>query len=187
MCNHSLALDITRDLIVDFKITAFNLNDRIKPLIIQNYYMDDYREFKYNLSKQSSLSGFSSGENVKITFKAYTNDECAGQTVFTKTISLPYYNMFYHSNDCLEHPDFKYCQSELLTSSVSNRQFYNELQKFLNTNNKNDDEIIDNNNNNNTRFNVNEIIGFVIMIVMILVLIMLIVLKIKKERKKRSL
>ncbi|MBQ6816817.1 MAG: hypothetical protein IJO27_00125, partial [Bacilli bacterium] len=98
---------------INFKITAVNLDEEIKTLIIKDYYMDDYREFKYNKNKQSSLSGFKSGERVKVTFKAYTTDECSGKTVYSKTVSLPYYNNYYNSSQCKQYPKFKYCENEL--------------------------------------------------------------------------
>ena len=173
--------------VVDFKITAVNLNEQIKALIIKDYYMDDYREFKYNSSKQNSLNGFSGGEQVKVTFKAYTANECAGKTVFAKTITLPYYNQFYNSEECKQNPNFKYCESQLLNYSVTKTQFDNELVKFLNQIDNNDNNTNDDNKNNNSKIQLDSIIGLGIIVIIVLVLISLIFIKIKQIRKKRSL
>lgn len=171
--------------VIDFKITAYNLNENIKPLIIYNYYQDDYREFKYNSSKISSLSGFSDGEKVQVTFKAYTTDECSGKTVYTKMITLPYYNTFYNSDECKENPNFKYCQDELLTSSLTYSQFLNELNEYLKP--AIDEPVIDNSNDNANKINVNEIIGLIILLILIVLALIMIILKIRKVRVKNKL
>lgn len=170
-------------IIVDFDIMAVNLNENIKTLIIDDYYMDDYKEFKYNKSKQYTLKGFSSGEKVNVTFKAWVNNECAGETVYTKTISLPYYNTFRDREECILYPDFKYCKDEIVNSLISNNMFMNEFEKYLN-NDKNDEVIEE---NPKTEKNYSEYIGLAIIVIIIAMAIMLIVLKIVKERKKKEL
>jgi len=173
---------------VDFTITAYNLNQEIRPLIIYDYYNDDYREFKYNSNRTNSLSGFSSGERVKVTFKAYTDDECSGKTLYSKTINLPYYNSYYDTEECQNNRGFKYCQSELLTSSITHNQFLLELDEYLNSSDV-DDPVDDNNNdeNNNVETKNNEIIGMIILGILIILVIVSIVIKIKKIREKNKL
>lgn len=171
---------------VKFTITAFNLNKEIKPLIIKDYYLDDYQEFKYNTNKQSSLSGFEPGTRVKVTFNAYTTDSCGGSTVYTKTISLPYYNQFYNSSECQQYPNFKYCQSELLTSSISSSQFASELKQFLKQ--EEDKPITDNNSANEKNNNLlDEYKGLILIIFIAIILIILIIMKIKQVKKSNRL
>lgn len=169
---------------VVFKINAYNLDKSIKPLIIKDYYMDDYKEFKYNSNKNSSLGGFKEGEKVIITFKAYTADECAGKTVVTRTITIPYYNWFYYTDDCLNNRDFKYCKTKLLDIKLDAIQFGEEFKKFQNEKNSN---IVDDTNEKKSKFNFNYLIGLIIIITILIVLIILIILKIKQNIKKRSL
>lgn len=174
---------------INFTITAMNLNQEVKPLIIKNYYTDDYREFKYNSSKQSSLTGFKEGENVKITFKAYTADDCASKTVLTKIIKLPYYNNFYNSDSCKNNRRFKYCQSELSSYSISESLFNKELNNYLNNkdNNSNNDNSNNEDNKNKNSFHIDEYIGLIIIVFVILLLIILIIIKIKQVKKRNNL
>lgn len=170
-----------------FTITAMNLNQEVKPLIIKNYYTDDYREFKYTSTKQSSLTGFKAGESVKITFKAYTADDCAAETVLTKIIKLPYYNSFYNTDICKNNRSFKYCQSELSSYSISESLFNKELNNYLNNKDNNSNNDNSNNEDNKNSFHIDEYIGLIIIIFIILLLIVLIIIKIKQVKKRNSL
>ena len=113
-----------------FDITASNLHEDLKVLIIKDYYMDDYQEFKYNSKKTFKLSKFENDSKVKITIKAFVPNECSGETVYTKTIDLPFYNSYQNSNECLQYPDFKYCQ-EFLDNSISKTTFDSALHDYI--------------------------------------------------------
>lgn len=165
---------------VDFSITATNLNQEFKALIIENYDLDDYLEFKYNSNHTSSLKGFYGGQRVNVTFKAYVPNECSGETVYTKTIKLPVYNTFYEYDECSQYPDFKYCE-RLLEESISFKTFYSELDKYTSV--SNDDNVDDNNENNGSKINV----LYIIIPVMIVGILVIIINKIVKERRKNSL
>ena len=102
---------------ITFDITALNLNSDLKVLIINDYYNDDYLEFKYNSNGYYTLTGFSNSQKVDVTFKAFVANECSGTTVYTKTINLPFYNTYLNTDECKQYPEFKYCK-EYLDSQI---------------------------------------------------------------------
>ena len=130
----------------DFTINATNLNKEIKALIIQDFYSMNYKEFKNDGKGNGSIKGFLEGENVSITLKAFTADECSTKTVTVKQVKLPYYNQFYDEEFCLTNPNFKYC-SELTPSKVTKDMYDREMKKYIeeNSNTKTNE---DKNNNN---------------------------------------
>ncbi len=128
-----------------FKITANNLNSELKVLIVNDFYNNDYREFKYNDKKSSTLDNFYEGENVTVTIKAYTANACSSKTVLTKQVKLPYYNYLYDEELCKEYPDFDYCvklTEKELTLDEYNRA-YNDYMSYT------EEDIVEENNTNN--------------------------------------
>lgn len=123
-----------------FDITASNLHEDIKVLIIDDYYMDDYREFKYSSNGMYKLSNFANDEKVVITFKAFVPNECSGQTVYTKTVDLPFYNIYKTRSECNSNPEFKYCQ-EFLDNYISESTFESEFKKYISGNEDVDNDI----------------------------------------------
>ncbi len=124
---------------VDFTITATNLNEDLKVLIINDYYQGDYLEFKDNANHSSSLSGFFAGDRITVTIKGYTDNKCSGETILTKTIKLPYLNVYYNKSFCKDNPNFKYC-TELVDQTIDNKTYESELEKYLNNT---DDDVIE--------------------------------------------
>ena len=122
---------------VTYTVTVNNLNPDLKVLIIKDYLKMDYYEFKYNNTLSSSLDGFNDGDSVTVTIKAYTEDDCAGKTVATKTIKLPYYNynLYGYKNFCENHPDFKYC-IEYSDKEITSNEFQKELANYISNLNK---------------------------------------------------
>ena len=116
-----------------FDITASNLHEDIRALIINDYYTDDYREFEYSSNGMYKLSKFDNDEKVVVTFKAFVPNECSGQTVYVKTLDLPFYNVYQARSECDTHPDFKYCQ-EFLDNYISETTFENEFKKYIDNN-----------------------------------------------------
>ena len=78
-----------------FTITATNLNHDIKVTIMEDYYMDKYREWKsVDGTGTASLTGFLPGERVIVTMYGFVPNGCSAVEVYKKSIKLPYYNAF---------------------------------------------------------------------------------------------
>lgn len=116
--------------VLDFTIHATGLNKEIKALIIQDFYSMNYKEFKNDGKGNSKLSGFKEGENVTITLKAYTPDQCSTRTVTVKQVKLPYHNEYYDEEFCKTNPNFKYC-NEFTESKITKEQYDREMKKYL--------------------------------------------------------
>ena len=164
---------------ISYDITAVNLDPELKVLIINDYYLDDYVEFKYNDSKESTLKYFTPGDKVVITVKAHVANDCSGDTLLTKTISLPYYNDFYFSNECQTYPDFEYCKSKLLDKNVSSTEIYDKYYAMLN----NENNKIDNNINIIKDYNY---VAVMVVVVIVIILIITTIIIIAKKKYKRS-
>lgn len=113
-----------------FSITAYNLNEDLKVLIIKDYYNENYRQFKDNGSQQGTLDNFESGEKVTVTIKGYVPNWCSGKTITTKVIKLPYYNYYYDEEKCKGNEEFKYCK-QLIDTNISQKEFDNQLAAFI--------------------------------------------------------
>lgn len=163
---------------INFSITATNLNSELKVLIIEDYYMDDYQEFKYNKNKTYTLNNFKNNEKVLVTIKGYVKNECSGETVLTKYVNLPYYNNFASSQECKLYPDFKYCAT-LLENSINKETFDSELEKYLNSNLQEEEP---------PKVKEDGIFLYVVVgILFIVVLIIIIIMVVKKKRKEYEL
>lgn len=165
--------------IPNFSITAVNLDKELKVLVINDYYSNDYREFKFNGNREYTLNDFNNNENVVVTFKALTNNECSGKTVYTKKIDLPFYNSFFDSEECKEYPEFKYCK-RLLDNSVSSNTFDKELENYKKSLNESPTK-------NNVFSKQKYLIVGVILIFIIITIVILFIVKIKREKEKNSL
>ena len=113
-----------------FTITATNLNRDLKVTIMEDYFMDRYREFKDGDKPTASLSGFLSGERVPITIYGFVPNGCSGQQIHKVSIKIPYYNVYSTDARCEEYPDFKYC-ADLLNAPVRESVFEDELKRFI--------------------------------------------------------
>ena len=99
----------------NFTITATNLNDQLKVMVEENFLLGKYKEFVNNGSGIGSLNNFWEGSKVKITIRAFTDNECAGKILKTATVNLPSLNLTYNNNIdvCNSYPNFKYCRQFL--------------------------------------------------------------------------
>lgn len=128
----------------NFKIIADNLNPELKVVIPEDNYLMKYKEFKYNDSKSFTIDGFNMGEVINVEIRAYSNNECAGKTLLTKKISIPYYNSMYNTEECKGFEDFIYCKNEIVEKEITFDEFYNQLDLFKeNLENKTNDDAID--------------------------------------------
>lgn len=68
------------------------------------------------------------GETV--IYDVYSNDNnCKGELLTSKYVTLPSYNNFSNIEDCEDYPEFKYCQIWMNTENVSQDHFEQELEK----------------------------------------------------------
>ena len=118
------------DGVAKFSVKAVNLNEDLKVLIIEDYYMDKYVEFKDNSTHTATIDNFNSGDKVVITIKGYVANRCSGETLLTKTIKLPYYNYFYNEDNCEGNEDFKYCKL-LVDTNISQKIFDSQYTSYM--------------------------------------------------------
>ena len=162
----------------EFTIHASNLNKDLKALIIQDFYSMNYREFKNDGKGNGSLSGFYEGQNVTITIKAYTPDQCSTRTISTKQIKLPYYNHYYDETFCKENPNFIYC-SEFIDINLTGEQYEKELEKY-NKSKEVEPIVVEEESNNKMILMIGIAVGVVLIITITTIYII-------KRRKKNSL
>ena len=163
-----------------FAINAVNLNSELKVLIIEDYYTDNYKEFKDNSNHIATLNNFEEGSKVVVTIKAFVPNWCSGKTILTKTVKLPYYNYVYNEEKCKGHEDFKYCKL-LIDKSLTQEQFDKQYQEYLD-NGKTDVKPENPTKEDNTKLYM--IIGAGVLAV---ILTIVLVSSIIKRRKKNSL
>ena len=125
-----------------FDIIVDNITSEVKPLIIHSWDLLEYDEFVPNNNGTSRLTGFSSGQRVKITVKAYVNNGCVAKDLLTKTIVLPYVNKFLDSEECKKNPEFKYCIDKLTNINVSEKTFKEEYAKYIKENEKGEPKMV---------------------------------------------
>ena len=164
---------------IDFYIHAVNLNEDLKVLIVYDYFNDDYKEFVGK--KEATLNGFKTGEKVIITISGFVPNSCSGEVVLTKTIRLPYYNLFYDRNKCVGNEDFKYCK-ELINDNITQSDYDDAFELYLK--NKEESKIKETYEKEVENTKLHIIIGS---IVVALVLISALVIYIIKRIKKNSL
>lgn len=166
-----------------FSISATNLNEDLRVLIIENYYEDKYREFKGETS--ASLDGFKSGERVVVTIKGFVANGCSGVTVLTKTVKLPYYNYYYDWNRCSGNENFKYCKY-LLDANITKEEFDKQFELFMN-------KKIEGYNKESETENVSEkrkfdnIYFVIVSIAILLIVLSIIIIRVRKIRNRNKL
>ena len=83
---------------------------------------------KSMLYSSSNVSGFQQGKQVG--FEIYSNDNnCKDYLIMNKYINFPKFNAYSTLDECKQHPNFKYCQMWVDTSSITYDQFIDELNK----------------------------------------------------------
>ena len=162
-----------------FSITVNNLNKEVKALIIEDWYANKYKEFKNDGTNKGVLTSFLPGESIKITMKAYVSNACSGKTVSTKTVKLPYYNVYYNYPECKMYPNLKSCV-KLTDKKITEEAFNKEINDFINANSK-EETIVTEDNNGTTDWLL--IIGITVGSILIISLIIIVISKkIKKNR-----
>ena len=162
-----------------FSITAVNLNSDLKVLIIEDYFLDKYKQFKDNSSHTATIDNFLPGERVVVTIKGFVPNRCSGKTVLTKTIKLPYYNYYYNEEKCKGHEDFKYCKL-LISNNISQSSFNTQFEAYLKSKENKSTEVIPKTNTWRLLITIGIIVG-------ILAVLVGIAMYIVRRRKKNSL
>ena len=167
------------DNIAKFNIKALNLNSDLKVLILEDFFLDKYQEFKDNSTHTATIDGFGSGEKVVITIKGYVPNKCSGKTVLTKTVKLPYYNYNYSEEKCRGNEDFKYCK-QLVNNDINETTFNREFDAYLKAKETTKEEIVPATNS----WRLIIIIGSILLALAVLVIMAMLIVK---RRKKNSL
>ena len=113
-----------------YTLQAFNIDSSLKVHVKNNN--------TYLTDQIDDLASFMNGENVTIEFIAYTKNLCSGKVIMTKTIKLPYFNLYSLRTECKDYPEFKYC-SENGEYDISEEEFLEELENYK-KNNKNSEK-----------------------------------------------
>ena len=164
-----------------FSITAINLNSELKVVIMENYYNQNYKEFKNDGTGKGTLNNFESGEKVTVTMYAFVPNWCSGEKVYSKSIKLPYYNYYYSEEKCKGYEDFKYCK-QLIDSNITEESFENQLAAFKRNKDKETVEPVKEEDNT-----VKYIIIGVVSLIVAIGAIVLIIRNVSRIRKKNSL
>ena len=168
-----------------FTIKAVNLNKDIKVLIIEDYYSGRYKEFKDNEEHVATIDKFKPGERVVVTIKGNVPNMCAGKTVLTKTIKLPYYNFYYDEEVCKGNEEFKYCK-QLIDNNITEKEFNKQLKQY--TDKKYIEEMEEKESNEKEpEQSSTDIVKIVAIVVVAIVIVTIIVMIIMKRRKKNKL
>lgn len=159
-------------------ITAHNISEDLR---ILNY---TYDEFHFNewTSSKPTLKGFANNAKVKVTIEGFTANGCSGEQLLTKTISLPFYNMYSKNSNCTTYPEFKYCK-EILSTEITGTRFYNELNAYIEELTKKEEEQKEKEDDEKNKKILFIIIGGVILVGAIV----LAVINIKAYKKKNEL
>ena len=114
-----------------FDIIVDNITSELKPIIIYSWDLLEYDEFVPNSNGTGRLTGFLSGQKVKINVKAFVNNGCVAEDVIVKIVHLPYINKFIGTKECKESPAFKFCRDKLTTVNITRETFESEYRKYL--------------------------------------------------------
>ena len=163
----------------DFSIIAHNLNDDLKVNYEKNFLKGNYKEFVNDGTNTGKLSGFTSGQKVNITIRAYTDNGCTTKVLLQKTVNLPYLNKNYYifTGICENYPEFKYCKP-VFDREISINEFMNEFNLY----NKSSETIEEVNNEKDN----NNYIIFIVIGSLILLLVIIVVFAIIYKKKKRN-
>ena len=163
---------------VNYSITVTNLNNNIKVMIIDDLMKDNYKEFKSN-TNIATLNGFRSGEKVTLTIMAFVPNGCSGKTLLTRSINLPYYNIFSEGDECKAYPDFKYCTT-WIENTISRDTFDSEFTKYT-------DSIKKNAETPNTEKGSNSLLSIILIIIVVLIALGIVFYVVYQKHQKKGI
>ena len=167
--------EVTGD--VTYNVTMTNLVNDI--YVVDNYNNTFVGETEMNKAPANSLK-----------YTIYSNDnDCRGEILVTKYLSLPVYNYFSKMEACKQYPNFRYCQMWENTRGVSEADFNNALEQYK-TNELSKENVDENKVGiferilavfDNTYFKT----GFTILLIVVLIGTAILVYWHKKHRQRR--
>lgn len=133
----------TNERLSDLATIASNVN------ISYNYNQDEFREINFTTSilnipndiyvKDNKGNTFYSNTDQEydpgesISYEIYSNDNnCKNELLLTKYINIPNFNNYYPIEDCIEEPNFKYCNPWKNTNNITKEKFDKEYTKYIN-------------------------------------------------------
>ena len=128
-----------------FDIIVDNITSEVKPLIVHSWDLLEYDEFVPDNNGTGRLSGFLSGQKIKITVKAYVNNGCVAKDLLTKTVALPYINPFLNTEECKKSPEFKFCKDKLTNINITEKTFKSEYANYIKEKEKGTPKLVVNN------------------------------------------
>lgn len=153
---------------VYYKVTVSNWDNDLK---LYYKYADekDYDEISID---ELNNTEFPNDATLVFAIRAYVANMCANELLKTKTLDLPYYNIYYYINKskCDEYPDFKYCK-EIMTKSPEkeNEEIDDLFNKYIEKNNQTVEEKT-NENVQNQGISWTIIAGFILIIIVIIII-----------------
>lgn len=161
---------------VSYTITAINLPNDVFVNIVND---PENRRFT---ADNSVISNFFNGERVRLEFIAYTANLCSGNLLLTKTLNLPFFNLYSLRDECLEYPDFEYC-SQTGNYNITNADFLEALEEYKNNLQEEEpNQIIE-----NKSFLEKYYIYILIVVLVIILVIVFLIIKKKRDKNGRDL
>ena len=161
---------------VTYTIYFYNLNE--------NMYMTDSSDNIYTSSKIEKLTP---GSSFVINMYASNKTYCEGYKIYSKTISVPYYNPYFGSDLCKGYENYSLCK-ENVNITVSQEEFEKKLNSYKES--LREEVNINNEEEENNEFSLYEFIMkykyYLISILATLVLIAVAFIIIKEVKKRKN-
>lgn len=147
-------------------------------------------EYTYNskIDSHDVVGTFEVGKSYSFQVIATTTTGCAGNLVYTKKVTLPFYNVYYDLDECIGYEDFPMCQKNYSKEITSYEYFMEELEKYKQSLIEEEKPPVDEEPSNWEKFvefyMKNLIISIPITVVLVLIILTIPVIVIVKRRKK---
>ena len=93
-------------------------------------YIKEQNDLFNNVISNTDEYAETSASGITLIYNIYSNDDnCKDERILTQYLSIPYYNYYANSEECIKYPNFKYCQM-WLNSTISIDEFNNALEKY---------------------------------------------------------
>ena len=153
--------------------------------LTENMYMTDSNGNVYTNSKIEKLKP---GSSFVINLYASSNTYCEGYKIYSKTISVPYYNPYFGSDLCKEYENYALCKEDV-NVTISQEEFEKKLNSYKEI--IKDEEIIEiiDDTKENEEFSLYEFIKdykYYINSILVSIMIILITIVIINQVKKRK-
>jgi hypothetical protein len=156
----------------EFTIKINNMDDSI-------YLKDNINDSIYKGSGEITIPNkYNSGESL--TYTVYSNDNnCKGESLTSKYLVLPTYNVFSTYDECTGIEDFKYCKTWTNLNGINEEEFLKAVKKYKNS--LNNDKTVENTKTNSTGILKKYYFYFIVVAVVIIGIVLLLIRKIRKR------